>query len=147
MLVFFPMKKCEPISTGVFSEFSRTFTVALASPSFVESTKPDLLKRWKDDLGRFTSLRASVSLRYGERVDWREYEKRIRHLLDRHVVSREVVGIVEPLNIFDDIVIEARRKEKVETDASIADTIAHQLTRPLKRSGTKTRFSSRNSRS
>lgn len=112
-------------------EFSRTFTVALASPSFVERTKPDLLKRWKDDLGRFTTLRASVSLRYGERIDWREYEKRIRHLLDRNVVSREVVGIVEPLNIFDDIVIEARRKEKVETDASIADTIAHQLTRSI----------------
>ena len=33
------------------------FTVALASPSFLEATKPDLLKRWKDDLGRFTSLR------------------------------------------------------------------------------------------
>jgi type I restriction enzyme, R subunit len=38
---------------------------------------------------------------------------------------------VEPLNIFDDIVIEARRKEKVETDASIADTIAHQLIRSI----------------
>ena len=113
------------------SEFSRAFTVALASLSFVEGTKPDLIRRWKDDLGRFTSLRASVGLRYGERVDWREYEKRIRHLLDRHVVSREVVGVVEPLNIFDDIAIEARRKEKVGTDASIADTIAHQLTRSI----------------
>jgi type I restriction enzyme, R subunit len=113
------------------SEFSRAFTVALASPSFVEGTKPNLLKRWKDDLGRFISLRASVSLRYGERVDWREYEKRIRQLLDRHVVSREVVGIVQPLNIFDDIAIEARRKKKVESDASIADTIAHQLTRSI----------------
>lgn len=113
------------------SDFSRTFTVALASPSFVESTKSELLKRWKDDLGRFTSLRASVSLRYGERVDWREYEKRIRHLLDRHVVSREVVSIVEPLNIFDDIAIEGRRKKDIETDASIADTIAHQLTRSI----------------
>jgi hypothetical protein len=61
----------------------------------------------------------------------RQYEKRIRHLLDRHVVSREVVGIVEPLNIFDDIAIEARRKETAETDASIADTIAHQLTRSI----------------
>jgi type I restriction enzyme R subunit len=113
------------------SDFSRAFTVALASPSFIEATKPGLLKRWKDDLGRFTSLRASVTLRYGERVDWREYEKRIRQLLDRHVVSREVVGIVRPLNIFDDIAIEARRREKVETDASIADTIAHQLTRSI----------------
>ena len=113
------------------SEFSKAFTVALASPAFVEQTKPDLLKRWKDDLGRFTSLRAAVSLRYAERVDWRDYEKRIRQLLDRHVVAREVVNLVEPLNIFDDILIEARRAEKTETDASIADTIAHQLTRAI----------------
>jgi hypothetical protein len=39
------------------------------SPSFAEP-KPKLLKRWKNDLGRFTSLRASVSLRYAKRVDW-----------------------------------------------------------------------------
>lgn len=113
------------------SEFSRTFTVALASPAFVENTKPELLKRWKDDLGRFTSLRASVSLRYADRVDWRDYEKRVRQLLDRHVIARDVVTLVEPLNIFDDIAIEARRTEQTETDASIADTIAHQLTRSI----------------
>lgn len=113
------------------STFSRAFTVALASPSFVESTKADLLKRWRDDLGRFTSLRAAVSLRYAERVDWRDYEKRIRHLLDRHIVARDVVKIVEPLNIFDDISIDAKRKKKTETDASVADTIAHQLTRSM----------------
>lgn len=113
------------------SDFSRAFMVALASPTFVEDTKPELLKRWRDDLGRFTSLRASVSLRYAERVDWQEYEKRVRQLLDRHVVAREVVKLIEPLNIFDDISIESRRTEKAESDASLADTIAHQLTRSI----------------
>ena len=60
-----------------------------------------------------------------------QYENRIRQLLDKHVVAREVVTLVEPLNIFDDIAIETRRKEKTETDASIADTIAHRLTRSI----------------
>jgi len=113
------------------STFSRAFSVALASPAFVEATKPELLKRWKDDLERFTALRAAVSLRYAERVDWRDYEKRIRQLLDRHVIAREVITLVQPLNIFDDIAIEERRQEKTESDASIADTIAHQLTRSI----------------
>jgi type I restriction enzyme, R subunit len=111
------------------SEFSRTLSVALASPSFVEETKPELLARWRQDLGRFTLLRRTVGLRYAERVDWRDYEKRIRQLLDRHVVAREVVTLVPPLNIFDDIEIESRRN--AETDASIADTIAHRLTRSI----------------
>ncbi len=113
------------------SEFSGAFAVALASPQFIEATKPELLKRWKDDLGCFTSLRAAVSLRYADRVNWREYEKRVHQLLDRHVVAREVVTIVKELNIFDDIEIEKRRKEKRESDASIADTIAHNLTRSI----------------
>jgi type I restriction enzyme, R subunit len=113
------------------SDFSRVFAVALASPSFVETTRPELLKRWKDDLGRFSALRASISLRYAERVDWREYEQRVRQLLNRHVIARDVVKLVEPLNIFDDMAIEARRKDKAQTDASIADTIAHQLTRSI----------------
>jgi type I restriction enzyme R subunit len=113
------------------SEFSKAFTIALASPAFVERTKPDLLKRWRDDLGRFTSLRAAISLRYAERVEWRDYERRIRQLLDRHVIAREVVQLVEPLNIFDDLAIEGRRVIGNETDASIADTIAHQLTKTI----------------
>jgi type I restriction enzyme, R subunit len=113
------------------SDFQRTFNVALASPSFVEVTKPELLDRWKQDVGRFLKLQAAVSIRYAEKVDWKSYENRIRQLLDRHVVGKEVVTIVEPLNIFDDIRIEARRADKTETDASIADTIAHQLTRSI----------------
>ena len=113
------------------SDFQRTFNVALASPSFVEVTKPELLNRWKQDFGRFLKLQAAVSIRYAERVDWKTYENRIRQLLDRHVVGKEVVTIVDPLNIFDDIRIEARRADRAETDASIADTIAHQLTRSI----------------
>lgn len=113
------------------SEFSRAFTVALASPSFVETTKPELLNRWKQDLARFMALRTAVSLRYAERVDWKVYENRVRQLLDKHVIAREVITLVEPLNIFDDIAIEARRTEKKESDASIADTIAHRLTRSI----------------
>ena len=113
------------------TDFSQSFTVALASPSFVESMKSELLNRWKQDLGRFTALRSAVSLRYAERVDWKQYENRIRKLLDKHVTAREVVTLIQPLNIFDDIAIEARRAEKEQSDASIADTIAHRLTRSV----------------
>lgn len=113
------------------SAFSRALGVALASPGFVEASAPEVLKRWKNDLGRFTSLRAAVSLRYAERVEWRDYEKRIRQLLDRHVIARDVVQLVEPLNIFDDLAIEGRRAAGSQSDASIADTIAHQLTETI----------------
>lgn len=113
------------------SNFSRSFTVALASPCFVEETPPEQIRRWKEDLVRFTALKAAVSLRYAERIDWRDYEHRVRQLLDRHVNAREVVEVIQPLNIFDDIAVERRRQEGRESDASIADMIAHQLTRSI----------------
>ncbi len=73
----------------------------------------------------------SRSLRYAERVKWRDYEKRIRQLLDRHVIARDVVQLVEPLNIFDDLAIKGRRATGSQSDASIADMIAHQLTETI----------------
>ena len=45
--------------------------------------------------------------------------------------ARDVVKLIEPLNIFDDVSIDARRVDKAESDASLADTIAHQLTRSI----------------
>jgi hypothetical protein len=57
-----------------FMVVSRSSLVRLPSLSrlqaFAQTTKPELLKRLEDDLGRFTSLRAQVSLRYAESVDW-----------------------------------------------------------------------------
>jgi type I restriction enzyme R subunit len=113
------------------TDFSRSLTVALASPSFVDTTKPEVLNRWKQDVVRFTALRASVGLRYAERVDWKFYETRVRKLLDRHINAGEAIMLVEPINIFDDIKIDERRIAKIETDASIADTIAHQMARSI----------------
>jgi len=116
---------------NLLSDFHRTLTVALASPSFVENTKPEVIRRWREDFSRFIALKAATDIRYADKIDWRDYERRIRRLLNTHLVAREVVTLVEPLNIFDDIAIEARRESRIETDASIADTIAHRLTHAI----------------
>jgi type I restriction enzyme R subunit len=113
------------------SAFSRTLTVAVASRTFVEETPPERLARWRADEKRFIALRAHVRTRYAEAVDWSEYERRVRGLLDQHVTAFEVTTIVDPLPVFDDGAIEAARREGGRSEASIADEIAHRTLRTI----------------
>lgn len=113
------------------SEFSRTLTVAVSSRTFIEETPPGRLQRWRTDEKRFLALRAHVKARYADAVDWRDYERRVRSLLDQHVTAPEVTTIVEPLPVFDDGAIEAARNEKKRSEASIADEIAHRTLRTI----------------
>lgn len=113
------------------SEFSRTLTVAISSRTFIEETPSERLQRWRTDEKRFLALRAHVKARYADAVDWTDYERRVRTLLDQHVTAHEVTTVVEPLAVFDDGAIEAARSEKKRSDASIADEIAHRTLRTI----------------
>ena len=92
------------------SEFSRTLTVAVSSRTFIGETPTDRLTRWRSDEKRFSALRAHVKARYAETIDWSDYERRVRTLLDQHVTAHEVTTVVEPLAVFDDGAIEAARE-------------------------------------
>lgn len=111
--------------------FRRGLEVAQASRDFIESTPADRLKRWRDDAKKFEALRAHVQARYGERIDWSDYKKRVQRLLDQHVTSHKVEQVIEPLPVFDDAALEAARKKQNRSDASVADEIAHRTLRKI----------------
>ncbi|MDZ4063554.1 MAG: restriction endonuclease subunit R, partial [Coriobacteriia bacterium] len=73
------------------SVFARTLAVALSSETFVVETDPDRVRGYKSDLKRFEKLRQAVRFRYAESVDYREYEPRIKKLLDTHIHADEVI--------------------------------------------------------
>lgn len=114
-----------------FSAFKRAYEVACVSREFVETTDRRHLDRWRSDNARFQALRDHVRMRYADAVDFKDYERKVRRLLDEHVTAHRVTTVIAPLNIFDDAAIEAARKEKKRSDASIADEIAHRLQRTL----------------
>jgi type I restriction enzyme, R subunit len=60
------------------------------------------IKRYKQDLKFFESLRRSVRIRYGEAIDHREYEDRVQKLIDSYVGTEGIDQIVEPVDIFSD---------------------------------------------
>ena len=115
---------------GRLSEFGKTLGIALSSEKFLTETEEKTLFRYKADLRKFQLLKASVKLRYAEAIDYRDYEPKIKKLLDTHIQASEVVQLNEPVNIFDDKMFNQVKEEQgvyqtKKTTASKADTIAH----------------------
>jgi len=84
-----------------FSLFARTLSLALSSTNFLENTPPDTINRYKSDLKFFQNLRAAVSQRFQETIDFSEYEPKIKKLIDTHVGAAEVEHLCEPINLLD----------------------------------------------
>jgi type I restriction enzyme R subunit len=110
--------------------YARCLQVALSTATFYTSTPEARVKIYKDNLRFFHNLRASVKQRYAEVIDYKDYDKKIRKLMDSHIQSAEVRPITELVNIFDRERF-AQEVERVEGTAAKADTIAHRVKRTL----------------
>ncbi|MDX9812541.1 MAG: HsdR family type I site-specific deoxyribonuclease [Bacteroidales bacterium] len=118
------------------ADYSKVLAIALSSEVFMMQTDPEKISRYKMDLKRFQALRASVKLRYAESIDYRDYEPRIKKLLDTHLQANEVIQLNEPVDIFDDHSFNCVKENRgvyshIKTDASKADTIAHATARTI----------------
>jgi type I restriction enzyme R subunit len=112
------------------SEFGKNLGIAMSSEKFLTETDEKTLSRYKADLRKFQSLKASVKLRYAEAIDYRDYEPKIKKLLDIHIQANEVIQLNEPVNIFDEKMFNQVKEDRgvyqtKKTTASKADTIAH----------------------
>jgi type I restriction enzyme R subunit len=107
-----------------FSLFARTLALALSSSNFLEATARKNIERYKKDLKFFQNLRAAVTFRYQETIDFSEYEPRIRKLIDTHVGAGEVEQLCKPINLLNE---DERRRFIEENGKSVgakADMIA-----------------------
>lgn len=109
------------------ADYAKTLAIALSSEQFITSTPDKKLLAYKNDLKRFTNLKASVKLRYAESVDYRDFEPKIKKLLDTHITASEVVRLNEPVNIFDEKAFKQIVDDRGESrsTAAKADMIAH----------------------
>jgi len=112
------------------TDYTRSMQVALATVDFYEHAPEKLIKTYKDDLRFFHNLRASVKQRYAEVIDYRDYEQKIRKLIDSHIRSPEVKPITEVVDIFDRERFD-REVERLQGAAAQADTIAYRLKRTV----------------
>ena len=91
--------------------YARTLKVALSSVEFYETTPEARIQTYKHDLKFFHNLRMSVKLRYAEAIDFRDYEQKIRKLLDDHIDAQGVKQLTAEVEIFNaEQFDEARRR-------------------------------------
>ncbi len=112
-------------------EYQKTLTVALATEHFYDETPEARIKTYKDDLKFFRGLRASVQQRYAEAIDYSQYEKQIRKVMDSHIQSPDVEVVTDLVNIFDVEAFDKVVEEKVGTAAK-ADTIASRTVKTIR---------------
>ncbi len=117
------------------TQYSKTLAIALSSDQFLRTTDENKIKTYKADLKRFINLRSSVKIRYAETIDYRDYEPRIRKLLDTHIQANEVIQLNEPVNIFDEATFNEVKEDRGllanKTTAAKADMIAHATKRVI----------------
>lgn len=109
------------------SQFARTLQTALASNEFYIEFSEEQIEFYKQELKMFVKLRVSLQNRYSEVVSYKEYEPRVKKLLDTYVQADDVIVITKELNIFDKQMVNEAIEEYGKTPASKADFIAHKM--------------------
>ena len=103
---------------------------AVALPSFLESAKPGTIEAHKQRLKWLTNVRVRLQRRYAEKVDFAEYEPKIRKLLDEYIKAEDVEVIVKSFSLFDMKDFEAEI-DKMKTPAAKAYTIANRVKKTI----------------
>ncbi len=107
-----------------FSLFARILSLALSSTNFLETTPEGQIGKYKADLKFFQNLRAAVTQRFQERINFSEYEPKIEKLIDAHVGADEVQRLCEPINLLDAKERQELLQENNKSTGAKADMIA-----------------------
>jgi type I restriction enzyme R subunit len=123
--------------SAALTEFGLCLQTALSSRSFFEdkSFSEELIRRYKDDLRFFSSLRRIARQDAMETVDYSIYEEQIRRLVDKQVIGKEVrdpegVYLVHQLGRTEDTTQWSEEKTRNETDlikTRVRKTIEQEL--------------------
>jgi type I restriction enzyme R subunit len=105
----------------------RTFQLAMSSDEFYNEFSADQVDEYRKAIKSLEEMRRSVQLRYAEAISYKEYEPRVRKLLDTYVEAHSIEYVTPQVNIFDQSTFQEAVQEYGKTPASKADMIAHLM--------------------
>lgn len=62
----------------------------------------DDIKLYKKELKFYQELRTSVKLKYSDTIDHKEYEGKIRNLMDIYIAAEDVIQITTPVDLHNE---------------------------------------------
>lgn len=112
------------------SAFGKYLGIALESEHVYEAVGNVEIAKLKKELKYFQELRASVKLRYSDTIDHKEYEAKMRNLMDTYIAAEDVMLITAPVDILNKTEFEDEIS-KLGSSRSKADAIRTRLTRRI----------------
>lgn len=107
--------------------FAKSLQAGMASDVFYQFFNEYRQSTFLSDFKLFQSLRNSVQLRYAEKIDYKEYESRVRKLLDMQIGVEGIEQTNEQINIFNEELFKQEVERMTGTAASKADSIAYRI--------------------
>jgi type I restriction enzyme R subunit len=84
-----------------FNAYAKVLKIALSTIEFHNNTEATKIDKYKDDLKKFASIRIAANSIYLDKVIFTQFEKQLQKLLDQHVVTEEIIRLVDPIDILD----------------------------------------------
>lgn len=110
-----------------FNELYAVWDECMNLRDFPEILGRDKFNRLQLEMKKFTELKKTAELRYGDKVDFKKYNREIARILDQHVTANEVEVLTDEVKIFD---VEFNAAiDGMGSDKSRAEAIAAQTTR------------------
>lgn len=115
------------------SAYGRLLQLALSSERFLMGTPIEQIERYKADMLRFAKLKQAAQLRFADAVDFkRDYEPRIRKLLNTHLQASDVLVLRTAVNVLDNAALrQAMAEQQASTPAAQADIIGFNTKRVI----------------
>jgi type I restriction enzyme R subunit len=107
--------------------FAKSLQAGMASDVFYKLFNERRQITFLKDLRFFQSLKTAVQIRYSEKIDYKEYEGRIRKLLDMQIGVDGIEQTSEPINIFNEELFKKEVERLTGSTASKADAIAYRM--------------------
>ncbi|QWB96212.1 type I restriction endonuclease subunit R [Mycoplasmatota bacterium] len=115
---------------NTLSLFGKYLGISLESEHVYNALGEYELNKFKRELKFFQELRASVKLRYSDSIDHKEYEPKMRNLMDNYIAAENVYKITAPVDILNEEKFEYEVGQ-LGTSRSKADAIRTRMTKRI----------------
>ncbi|MDQ2086070.1 DUF3387 domain-containing protein [Herbivorax sp. ANBcel31] len=112
------------------SQFGKYFGIALESEHVYNALGEKDISLYKKDLKFYQELRASVKLRYSDTIDHKEYESKMRNLMDTYIAAEDVIQITAPVDVLNEEELEDELM-RLGTPRAKADAIRTRITKSI----------------
>ncbi len=112
------------------TQFGKYLGVALESVHLYNALGEKEIGQYKKDLKYYQELRATVKIRYSDAIDHKEYEPKMRNLMDTYIAAEEVIRISAPVDILNEHDFE-EELNKLGTTRAKADAIRTRMTQRI----------------